>query len=751
MKLEKNNNLKIIMIGRNKRNPVGLPISPVVVDKLYLFAAKTYDVLIEPIDLSKILDVWDYKYLAFEMSGEGDDVCYIERGIQPAHLDFSTYHAYIKGNDLISLSPYYQIFTESVDKKSYFFVFSFAENMNTLGCINVLYKGSVIDILLKPQHPCDRPCDDEPMECHYDFQVTFSRSMLKPQCGNCPEILGDCYLPGCIPVDGNSRSIFLVNEMLPGPDIRVCENDIVIVNVTNNLLSGESLAIHWHGLHHKKTPFMDGVPFITQCLINHGTTFRYKFIAHPPGTRFWHAHVSFLRDNGVAGSFVIRTKHYSSDPNHVPHQHDLNKVAFIQDWSPRFRAALFLPDTEGTPPQSILVNGRSGDFDHSPPAYFLYKPVGQKLYLRLVSNGFLFCPISLSIRNHKLKVVQADGFPISSVVVDKLYLFAAETYDVLIEPIDRSEISNVWDYEYLAFEMNWEGDGECYIEKGATYRARAKSYLVYTLSQKVILSGLMNCIKEAAVKALDDGFTSYLADLWKVYNPAHLLDFSTNPAYIKTSDLRSLSLSDQESIESVDSKFYFFADSFVGNGFPNINNISFAQPSSPLLTQFHDVPKEDFCTIEDRPECSRQFCQCINMYRIKLGSVVEFILIDEGNNGRYDIHSFHLHGHTFRVLAQEKVGISTTLEEIKQLDVSGSLKRNLYNPVYKNILAVPQGGYGIIRFVADNPGFWLLHCHLSFHLLGGMNVVLWVGELNDIVEPPPNFPRCGSYTDDFNL
>lgn len=49
---------------------------------------------------------------------------------------------------------------------------------------------------------------------------------------------------------------------------------------------------------------------------------------------------------------------------------------------------------------------------------------------------------------------------------------------------------------------------------------------------------------------------------------------------------------------------------------------------------------------------------------------------------------------------------------------------------------VPSKGYGIIRFVADNPGYWLVHCHMEAHADLGMAFVMKVGENEDILDPP---------------
>lgn len=57
-----------------------------------------------------------------------------------------------------------------------------------------------------------------------------------------------------------------------------------------NSLGSDSTTIHWHGQKQRGFPYMDGVPFVTQCPIQPHTTFRYQFIAEDPGTHFWHSH-----------------------------------------------------------------------------------------------------------------------------------------------------------------------------------------------------------------------------------------------------------------------------------------------------------------------------------------------------------------------------------------------------------------------------------------------------------------------------
>jgi len=49
-------------------------------------------------------------------------------------------------------------------------------------------------------------------------------------------------------------------------------------------------------------------------------------------------------------------------------------------------------------------------------------------------------------------------------------------------------------------------------------------------------------------------------------------------------------------------------------------------------------------------------------------------------------------------------GAGTNAYEIKNLDEQGFLRRKKFLPPFKDTIAVPNKGYVIIRFRADNPG-----------------------------------------------
>ncbi|KAL0958763.1 hypothetical protein HGRIS_014085 [Hohenbuehelia grisea] len=70
-------------------------------------------------------------------------------------------------------------------------------------------------------------------------------------------------------------------------------------------------------------------------------------------------------------------------------------------------------------------------------------------------------------------------------------------------------------------------------------------------------------------------------------------------------------------------------------------------------------------------------------------------------------HPMHLHGHSFEVVR----GVNST-------------KYNYVNPPVRDVVSMGGAGDNVtIRFRTDNPGPWLLHCHIDFHFEGGLAIV----------------------------
>jgi FtsP/CotA-like multicopper oxidase with cupredoxin domain len=84
------------------------------------------------------------------------------------------------------------------------------------------------------------------------------------------------------------------------------------------------------------------------------------------------------------------------------------------------------------------------------------------------------------------------------------------------------------------------------------------------------------------------------------------------------------------------------------------------------------------------------------LFRFKQGASIVLHLINETDFS----HPMHLHGHFFRVIAKD--GQRTRFREWRD-----------------TVLMGPRESVDI-AFVADNPGEWMLHCHILDHAAGGM-------------------------------
>ena len=67
------------------------------------------------------------------------------------------------------------------------------------------------------------------------------------------------------------------------------------------------------------------------------------------------------------------------------------------------------------------------------------------------------------------------------------------------------------------------------------------------------------------------------------------------------------------------------------------------------------------------------------------------------------------------------------------------------NAPFKDTVLVPAGGYAVVYFRSNNPGYWFLHCHIEVHQLEGMAVVINEAP-NRHNSPPLNIGQCQPFT-----
>ncbi|TPX16356.1 uncharacterized protein E0L32_004005 [Thyridium curvatum] len=76
-------------------------------------------------------------------------------------------------------------------------------------------------------------------------------------------------------------------------------------------------------------------------------------------------------------------------------------------------------------------------------------------------------------------------------------------------------------------------------------------------------------------------------------------------------------------------------------------------------------------------------------------------------------HPVHLHGHDVLVLGTG-AGTFDAATMTNQLDFN--------NPTRRDVAQMPGSGWLVIAFKTDNPGCWLLHCHIAWHVSQGLGI-----------------------------
>lgn len=101
-------------------------------------------------------------------------------------------------------------------------------------------------------------------------------------------------------------------------------------------------------------------------------------------------------------------------------------------------------------------------------------------------------------------------------------------------------------------------------------------------------------------------------------------------------------------------------------------------------------------------------------------------------------HPIHLHGHDFLVIAQGTGTFSTD-----------TVTLNLDNPPRRDTAMLPSAGYLALAFKTDNPGAWLMHCHIGWHTSEGFGLqfIERQDEINSLIDYDTLSDTCTAWSD----
>ncbi|KAK8621095.1 hypothetical protein V6N13_067537 [Hibiscus sabdariffa] len=180
----------------------------------------------------------------------------------------------------------------------------------------------------------------------------------------------------------------------------------------------------------------------------------------------------------------------------------------------------------------------------------------------------------------------------------------------------------------------------------------------------------------------------------------------------------------------------------------SLNNITFVMPKVGLLQAHYFNIKGVFKTdFPDRPPVPFNYTGApltanlgtslgTRLSKVAFNSTIELVLQDT-NLLTVESHPFHLHGFNFFVVGSGVGNFDPSKDPAKF---------NLVDPPERNTVGVPTGGWTAIRFRADNPGVWFMHCHLELHTMWGLKMAFVVengkSPEESILPPPKDLPPC---------
>ncbi|GMH28941.1 hypothetical protein Nepgr_030784 [Nepenthes gracilis] len=532
----------------------------------------------------------------------------------------------------------------------------------------------------------------------------------------------------------HTKSIVTVNGKFPGPRIIAREGDRLLIRVTNHI--SDNITIHWHGIRQLRSGWADGPAYITQCPIQTGQSYVYNFtIVGQRGTLFWHAHISWLRAT-LYGPIIILPKRDASYPFLKPYK----EVPIIfGEWFNADTEAIISQamQTGGGPnvSEAYTINGLPGPlYNCSAKDTFKLKVKYGKTYLLRLINAALNDDLFFSIANHSLTVVEADAIYVKPFETNTLLITPGQTTNVLLKT--KSYFPNA------TFLMM----ARPYVTGLGTFdNSTVAGILEYELPSSphhVAMSPKKLPLFKPSLPTLNDtafttNFTKRVRSLASAQFPANVPQ-KIDRHFFFTIGLGTNPCDQNQTCQGPNGTKFTAA----------INNVSFVQPAKALLQSHYfgrsngvydpSFPVSPLIPFNytGNPPNNTLVSNGTKVVVLPFNTSVELILQDTSILGA-ESHPLHLHGFNFFVVGQGFGNFDPNKD---------TANFNLEDPIERNTIGAPVGGWVAIRFLADNPGVWFMHCHFEVHTSWGLKMA-WIvldGNLPNqkLLPPPSDLPKC---------
>lgn len=510
---------------------------------------------------------------------------------------------------------------------------------------------------------------------------------------------------------GVSAKAMTINGSIPGPVLEFNEGDLAIINVTNKM--DEETSVHWHGI--ILPNIFDGVPYLTTPPIKPGETFEYRIPLNQSGTYWYHSHTMLQEQKGVYGSIVIQ-------PKEKILEYDEDLVVVLSDWTNEkpmnvlrnlkrgnewyqikkgtavplsraiaqggFRAQLKMwrnrmegADIADIYYPAFLSNGKKL------AEYPDFEP-GEKVRLRFINaSASTYYWIDFGAGNPM--VVASDGVDVQPVHKSRLLFAIAETYDVIVT-IPKGKL------EIIATAQDGSGHTTIHMGSGKLFPAK-----------KIKSPNKVAMMKQMAKMDMKMGAPALIGNkkkktpefLMNKYGMKTMMDMGDdNMDNKKEEDMPMEEGINMEKMNHNTMQHKDTTEDFAHDKRMMHFNYNFLEAKEETAFDANIPVNEMLLNLTGN---MNRYVWSLNgiplseadKIKIKDGEITRITL----NNLTMMHHPMHLHGHYFRVI-----------------------NKNGERSPLKHTVNVPPMQKVIIEFYNEEYGDWFFHCHVLYHMMGGM-------------------------------
>ncbi|MFV1449637.1 multicopper oxidase domain-containing protein [Maribacter sp. HS] len=518
-----------------------------------------------------------------------------------------------------------------------------------------------------------------------------------------------------------------VDGTIPGPTLEFTEGDYAVIYVKNEM--SVETSVHWHGL--LLPNYYDGVPYLNTPPIEPGHTQKYEFPIRQSGTYWYHSHTMLQEQSGVYGSIVIKPKEKTLE-------YDKELVLVLSDWTnekpmnvlrnlKRGNEWYGIKKGTATPLNQVISRGAFGaqlDFwrqrmegadiaDVYYPAFLIngeesieysqFKP-GEKVRLRII-DGAASTSFWMTFGGSDPLLVSADGLDVVPVKKNKTFIGIAETYDFIVTIPAEGKI------EFKIMAQDGSGTASAFLGTGRILPAptipRPDKIGMMQKMAKMDMKMGAHALKFRPKK--DERFeikAEYGMQMDKMeHSKTAEMDMKKDKPMSgmnMTKDSMSMSM-DHSNMSGMNMKKEQTMPAMQMEGMDMFAEYNYDYLKSPEKTSYDkNVPvKEILLNLTgnmNRYIWSMNGVPLSEADNIKINN--KEVTRITFNNLTMMHHPMHLHGHFFRVLNDN----------------------GEYSPL-KHTVNVPPMQQVTIEFYGndgDEYGDWFFHCHILYHMMGGM-------------------------------